>query len=63
MTFGREDYRGWELIPRWGKGPAYKLEWAAKREHPNGNLTYAGPFESRAAAEAWVDDNGVGFAK
>ena len=54
--FGRGDYKGWELIPSWGRGPAFKLSWAATRTFPDGTLEYRGAFESRAAVEAWVDE-------
>ena len=58
--WSRDDYKGWEIVPHISDRTK-KLVWGAKREHSNGHLTYAGGFESRALAEAWVDDNEVGF--
>ena len=59
--FGRGDYKGWELVPTWGKAPAFKLEWNARRGDGSGDKSYAGPFNSRAEAEKWIDDHGVGL--
>ena len=61
MSFGREDYKGWELVASWGKGPAFKIEWNARRGDGSGDKSYAGPFPCRAAAEGWIDAHGVGL--
>ena len=49
-SFGRDDYKGWEMVACWAPGPGYTLEWNIRQ----GDRTH-GAFESRAAAEAWID--------